>query len=153
MISTTANETVKRRVAIAAASFVLNPPISWLMKTGAVRVLFRMLPGHHHDRAEFAERTSEHQESAAGDTGQDGGQDDLAERRPAGCPEDARRLLFCQIQLEQDRLDRAHDERERDEQQREQDARPFVDHVDAVVGQEPTDRRVRPVQRARASRR
>ena len=57
-----------------------------------------------------------------------------------GRAEGARRLLHLGVELEEHRLDRAHDERQRDEEERQHDRRARERDVDP-------DRRRRPVER------
>ncbi len=74
------------------------------------------------------------------DPGQDRGQDDPAERRPAAGAEGVRGLLELGIDLDQQGLHGSDHERKRHEEQAERDRRPRVRDVD-------TDRRLRPVER------
>src|SRR5829696_2822195 len=72
------------------------------------------------DRAELADRAGERQRGAAQDRRHEVGEDHAHEDGPAVGAERQRRLLHLAVELDQDRLDGADDERQRDEQQREQ---------------------------------
>ena len=83
----------------------------------------RDVPGDDHEGPELADGLRERDAAV--------GEDDAAERRRPGGAERMRRLLELGIELLQDRLHRADDERQRHEHHRENDRRPREGHVDA----------------------
>ena len=75
------------------------------------------------------------------------GKTTLQERLQARGPEDSGRLLELRVELLEDGLDGAHDEREADERQREDDAERRERDLDAERLEEPADPAVARVER------
>src|SRR3954454_12037212 len=78
--------------------------------------LERQVAGDEHDRSELTDRTCERQRDTGEDRRQDVRQDHAAEGRETRGAERRGGVFHLRVELEQHRLDRAHDERKRDEE-------------------------------------
>ena len=87
-----------------AAAWAGFARISWVISTGAVSVLFGMLPETKTTAPNSPEAPGERQQRARGDGRAERRQHHLAERRPPPRSQDARCLLLRLVELQQDRL-------------------------------------------------
>ncbi len=109
--------------------------------------LHREVPRDEHDRPVFPERPREREGEPRQERGEEVREDDAEERLQTRGPEDPGRFLELGVEVLEDGLDGAHDERQADEREREDDARRGEGDLQAERLEEPSDPAVARVER------
>ena len=134
----TTNAKTRRTTETAAAASGSSPSIALKMLTEATSVSNGMFPEMRTTEPNSPTAFPNESADPGEDRGHEVGEDDPAEGRERARPQGRGGLLHLAVELEEDGLDRPHDERERHEEQRQRDRGPRVGDVHA-------DRALRPV--------
>ena len=109
--------------------------------------LHRKVARDEDDRSVFPQRAREREREPREERREDVREDDPEERLEARRPQDSGGLLELGVEVLEDGLDGAHDERQADERQREDDAGGRESHLQAERLEEPADPAVPRVER------